>query len=63
MGINGRSIDPCSASEAEQQAYATRISEQLRGEPGTTLTLRVKRPTSGRDSPSASHVATSAYLA
>ena len=49
MGINGRSIDPCSATEAEQQAYATRISEQLRGEPGTTLTLRVKRPTSGKE--------------
>ena len=50
MGIDGRSIDPCSATEAEQQqAYATRISEKLRGEPGTTLTLRVKRPTSGKE--------------
>lgn len=50
MAIDGRSIDPClDTDNAKQQDYATRISEQLRGDAGTTLTLRIKRPTSGKD--------------
>ena len=49
MGIDGKSIDVCTATTIEEQnAYATQTSSQLRGEPGTTFTLKVRRPTTGR---------------
>ena len=49
MGIDGKSIDVCTATTIEEQnAYANQTSSQLRGEPGTTFTLKVRRPTTGR---------------
>lgn len=49
MAIDGKSIDACTAANGDEQyAYSSRVAAQLRGEPGTTLMLRVRRPTTGR---------------
>ncbi len=45
MAIDGQPIAPCSKADAKSRAdYSSSISERLRGEPGTTLVLTVKRP-------------------
>lgn len=42
MRINGQDIPPCGNQEI--QKYSNSITTQLRGEPGTSFTLTVKRP-------------------
>lgn len=50
MAIDGKAIDVCTASSFEEQRkYATEVSALLRGEPGTTFTLKVRRPSTDRN--------------
>lgn len=45
VAIDGRPIDPCTDSDLEARAnYANSVSAKLRGEPGTTFELKVRRP-------------------
>lgn len=45
LAIDGKPIDPCTDSSVEARAdYANSVSERLRGEPGTTFELKVRRP-------------------
>lgn len=46
LAIGGRTVPPCGIQDSA--AYTTSISQQLRGEPGTTFELQVRRPATGR---------------
>ncbi len=50
LAIDRKPIEPCpaSASEEEQTKYANQVSSLLRGVPGTTFELRVRRPVSNK---------------
>jgi len=45
LAIDGKNIEPCGKKSAEERAeYSNAISARLRGEPGTTFQLKVRRP-------------------
>ncbi len=46
MAIDGKEIAPC--GKQDSVAYVKMVSGRLRGEPGTSLVLRVRRPGAGR---------------
>lgn len=49
LSIDGKSLDPCTSKDVdEQNRYATDVSSRLRGEPGTTFDLKVRRPSNGK---------------
>ena len=49
MAIDGKQLDPCTSADKKTQTdYANSVTNQLRGEPGTTFELKVRRPTTGR---------------
>lgn len=49
LSIEGKDIPPCGSTDAEQRTrYANDVSERLRGEPGTTFELKVRRPGTSR---------------
>lgn len=49
LGIDGKDIAPCGKKEEEaRSAYSTDISKRLRGEPGTTFELKIRRPGNNR---------------
>lgn len=49
MAIDGKQLDPCTSADKKAQTdYANSVTNQLRGEPGTTFELKVRRPTTGR---------------
>lgn len=49
MAIDGQPVAPCGKADAKSRAdYSSSVSERLRGEPGTTLVLTVKRPGSDK---------------
>lgn len=49
LSIDGKSVDPCTSKEVEEQnRYASEVSNQLRGEAGTTFDLKVRRPSNGK---------------
>lgn len=45
LAIDGKNIEPCGKKSAEERTeYSNAISARLRGEPGTTFQLKVRRP-------------------
>lgn len=49
LGIDGKDIAPCGKTDEEaRSAYSTDISKRLRGEPGTTFELKIRRPGNNR---------------
>lgn len=49
LGIDGKDIAPCGKKDEEaRSAYSTDISKRLRGEPGTTFELKIRRPGNNR---------------
>lgn len=45
LSIDGKDIAPCGKTDEEaRSAYSTDISKRLRGEPGTTFELKIRRP-------------------
>lgn len=45
LAIDGKNVAPCGKKGAEERAkYSNAISARLRGEPGTTFELKVRRP-------------------
>lgn len=45
LGIDGKDIPPCGKTdEASRTEYSNQVSKKLRGEPGTTFELKVRRP-------------------
>lgn len=45
LALDGKDIPPCKEhSQEKRNKYSTDISNRLRGEPGTTLTIKVRRP-------------------
>lgn len=49
MAIDGKQLDLCTSADKKAQTdYANSVTNQLRGEPGTTFELKVRRPTTGR---------------
>ena len=46
LAIDGKDVGTC--GKQDQGSYSSTVSAALRGEPGTTFELRVRRPTSGR---------------
>lgn len=49
LGIDGKDIAPCGKKDEEaRSAYFTDISKRLRGEPGTTFELKIRRPGNNR---------------
>ena len=45
LAIDGTAIEPCTSTDKEKQAdYANNVTQKLRGEPGTTFELKVRRP-------------------
>lgn len=46
LAIDGKEIAPC--GKQDSAAYASMVSGKLRGEPGTSLELKVRRPGTGR---------------
>ncbi len=49
LAIDGKSLDPCTSKDVDEQSrYATDVSSRLRGEPGTTFDLKVRRPSNGK---------------
>jgi len=45
LAIDGKAIEPCGEKGAEERAeYSNAVSARLRGEPGTTFQLKVRRP-------------------
>ena len=49
LSIDGKSLAPCTSKDVdEQNRYATDVSGRLRGEPGTTFDLKVRRPSNGK---------------
>lgn len=50
LAIDGKDIDPSEDSGSEAQArYSAAVSEKLRGEPGTTFELKVRRPEADKE--------------
>ncbi|MCH5182076.1 MAG: S41 family peptidase [Prevotellaceae bacterium] len=47
LELDGKAVPPCGATPVAD--YTSDISSRLRGEPGTTLTLRVSRPSVDRE--------------
>ena len=49
LAIDGKEVPPCDKQDNESRAlYSNSVSEKLRGEPGTTLELKVRRPSAGK---------------
>lgn len=49
LDIDGKDIAPCGKKDEEaRSAYSTDISKRLRGEPGTTFELKIRRPGNNR---------------
>lgn len=49
LGIDGKDIAPCGKTDEEaRSAYSTDISKRLRGEPGTTFEMKIRRPGNNR---------------
>ncbi len=50
LAVDRKQIDTCpaNATEEEQTKYANQVSDLLRGTPGTTFELRVRRPVSNK---------------
>lgn len=49
LGIDGKDIASCGKKDEEaRSAYSTDISKRLRGEPGTTFELKIRRPGNNR---------------
>lgn len=46
LAIDGKDVGTC--GKQDRGSYSSAVSAALRGEPGTTFELRVRRPTSGR---------------
>ena len=45
LAIDGTNIEPCTSTDKEKQAeYSHTTAQKLRGEPGTTFELKVRRP-------------------
>lgn len=45
IGLDGKEIPPCGKKSLEERnKYSTDISSRLRGEPGTTVSVKVRRP-------------------
>ena len=45
LAIDGTPIEPCTSADKEKQTeYANNVTVKLRGEPGTTFELKVRRP-------------------
>ena len=45
LAIDGTNIEPCTSTDKEKQAeYSHATAQKLRGEPGTTFELKVRRP-------------------
>ena len=50
LAIDGKGIAPCEEPGSEAQArYSAAVSEKLRGEPGTTFELKVRRPEADKE--------------
>lgn len=49
LAIDGKNIEPCGKKDAEEQTeYSNSVSAKLRGEPGTTFELKVRRPATNK---------------
>lgn len=49
LAIDGKEVPPCDKQDDESRTlYSNSVSERLRGEPGTTLELKVRRPSAGK---------------
>ena len=49
LAIDGKEVPPCDKQDDESRTlYSNSVSERLRGEPGTTLELKVRRPSVGK---------------